>query len=115
MNAKSVAALMSRGIGLILVIIGFTSLFNLPVFEPSGLATSGWTSYSPLGTNQTVPTMSPGFTGQWQDTYFLIASNPSLLLPSALQLLSGLALMWWSQIVGGWLARGLEREDEREL
>lgn len=114
MNAKSAAVIMSRGIGLFLVIMSFALFLNLPVFEPSGLATSGWTSYSPLGTNQTVTTISPGFGARLHDTYYLIASMPSLILPSLFQLLCGVALMWWSRPVGNWLARGLEREDERE-
>ena len=115
MNAKSAAVLMTRGLGLILIIMSFALFLNLPVFEPSGLVAGGWTSYSPLGTNQTVTVPTPGFGARLHDTYYLITSMPSLILPSVFQLLCGVALMWWSRPVGGWLARGLERDDERDL
>lgn len=114
MKVIAAGALVSRGVGVGLVLMGATSLFYLPALDPAGMSFSGWTSYSPLATNPPAITVSKSFATQLHDTYFLIAANPALYLPAVLQILLGTAMLWWSRTIGRWLARGLDRADEGE-
>ena len=101
MRPEHFAAIIVRGLGLGLILYGLTSsLFALPFLEP--MASSGWTSYSPLNT-----------TPASASTSFVVASvSWSALLPAMAQMIAGAALIWFSRPVGRWLARGLKDDQE---
>lgn len=111
MKTRAAGALVSRGCGICLLVLGATSLLGLPDFDSHGPALSGWTSYSPLGTNALAAASGTDMTFL-DDTYFLIAHHPSRYLPSGLQILIGAAMLWWSRTIGTWLARGLDDADD---
>ena len=100
---------MSRGVGVGLIIIGASSLLSLPIFQPEGLATSGWTSYSPLTTNSVA---SGGWTSSLQDTFYLTASTASFYWPSAAEVLAGVVMIWLSKPIGRLLTKGLRESDQ---
>jgi len=106
MNIEKTGALVSRAAGVVLIVIGTSSLLSWPVFEPSGMATSGWTSYSPLATNITTDLMT-----HLHDTYYAASSNAAFYLPGAAQAVAGLAMVLLSKPIGRWLARGLNDTD----
>jgi hypothetical protein len=107
MHIEKTGALVSRGIGAGLMIMGVSSILYWPLsyYEPSGLVTSGWTSYSP---NATTTTQTVGL----QDRFYLFITNWQLYVPSSAQILAGLFMLVWSKPVGRWLASGLDDREE---
>jgi len=102
MRPHQTGTIVARGIGLVLILLGICgAVGNSEFFLPQ--ATSGWTSYSPLATNNSPPTV-------WHDTYFAVAT---LWLPCLVQILLGSALILFSKAVGRWLALGLNESDDR--
>ena len=101
MRPEHFAAIIVRGLGLGFVLLGLTSsLFALPFLEP--VASSGWTSYSPLNT----PLAGAS-------TSVVVASiSWSALLPAVAQMIAGSVLIWFSRLVGRWLARGLKDDQD---
>jgi hypothetical protein len=68
------------------------------------MATSGWTSYSPLATNTTPDLLT-------HDAYYVTATSPGVWLPSTVQGLAGLTMILFSRAIGRWLAGGLSDGD----
>jgi heme/copper-type cytochrome/quinol oxidase subunit 1 len=108
MSIQKTGAVVSRAAGVVLLIIAGSSLLSWPLFEPSGQATSGWTSYSPLATNVTA---TSGLVTQLHDTYYTAFSSPGFYLPSAVQGIAGLVMILFSRRIGCWLAGGLSDGD----
>jgi len=103
MSAEKTGTMIARAAGLVLIIIGASSLLNLlPWFQLPGMATGGWTSYSPTSTTTTM---------QLHDTYYVISSMARFYLPSAIQALCGFAMIFLSRPIGRWLAKGLRERD----
>ena len=101
MAIENTGAVVSRAAGVILLVIGGSSFLSWPWFEPSGLTTSGWTSYSPLSTNAVADAMT-----QLQNTYYVASSTAGIYLPNVAQALVGIVMLF-SRPIGRWLARGL--------
>ena len=91
------------------MVISASSLLSWPIFEPSGMVTSGWTSYSPLATNAT-----PDLMTHLHDTYYVASSTAGLYLPSAAQAAAGFVMLLLSRPIGRWLARGLSDTDTHD-
>jgi hypothetical protein len=111
MSVEKTGALVSRGVGVALIIMGVSSMLYWPssYFLPSGLVTSGWTSYSPLATTTTVDP-AVGI----RDSFESFAIMAKLYLPNVAQLLGGVCMLVWSKPVGRWLARGLSDEEDQK-
>jgi hypothetical protein len=109
MSMDNTGAVISRGVGLGLIVMGASALFSLPIFQPSGLATSGWTSYSPPGTTTTSDTMT-----HLHDTYFVLSNFTAAYLPSIAQAGAGFVMILLSRPIGRWLARGLSDRNTDE-
>ena len=108
MNTEKTGTMIARAAGLVLIVSGASSLlYLLPWFQPPGMATSGWTSYSPPST--TTPTQD--LMTQLHDTYYVVAGSASLYIPSAGQALAGIVMIFLSRPIGRWLARGLSERD----
>ena len=107
MSIDKTGAVVARAAGVVLVVIGGSSFLTW-LFEP-GIATSGWTSYSPFSTNG-----SSAFKTPLQDTFFLTSATAALYLPGAAQSVIGLAMILFSRPVGRWLAGGLKNEDRHD-
>ena len=106
MSIEKTGALVSRGIGVGLIIIGVSSaLYFVPSFYvPSGMVTSGWTSYSPLAPNT-------GPLAGLRNTIYSVNSITWFYLPSIVQTLVGIFMLVCSRSVGRWLAKGLSDRD----
>ena len=104
MSIEKTGALVSRGVGVGLIIMGVSSALYWPIFQPAGLVTSGWTSYSPLAT-------TPDPMAALHDTYYSVASMTTLYLPSIAQAVGGAVMLLLSRPIGRWLARGLSDRD----
>jgi hypothetical protein len=101
MRPEHFAAIIVRGVGLGLILFGLTAtLFALPFIEP--MASSGWTSYSPLNTTPT---------GASTSVVAVESISLSTFLPAVAQMIAGSALIWFGRPVGRWLAHGL-RDDQ---
>lgn len=103
MNAEKMGAMIARAAGLILIIMGAsTLLYLLPWFATPGMATAGWTSYSP-------PLASPSqsLMTHLHDTYYVVASTAGFYVPSIGQTFAGIIMILLSRPIGRWLARGL--------
>jgi hypothetical protein len=104
MSTENTGTMIARGAGLVLIIMGASSLlYLLPWFQPPGMSTSGWTSYSPALTT----TPSQDLMTQLHDTYYVVAGTASFYIPSAGQALAGVVMILLSRPIGRWLARGL--------
>jgi hypothetical protein len=106
MNPKDIGAMIARAAGVVLLVIGLSSLLLcLPSHASPGTAVAGWTSYSPLVTN--ISTLHS------HDTYIVVPSPLYALLPGLVQAVAGLLLILLSRPVGRLLAKGLteERDD----
>src|SRR2546426_11507576 len=102
MSTPTTGTMIARAAGLVLIITGASSLLYLvPWFQPSGMATSGWTSYSPTST--TSPTQD--LMTQLHDTYYVVAGTAGFYIPAAGQALAGVIIIFLSRPIGGWLAR----------
>jgi heme/copper-type cytochrome/quinol oxidase subunit 1 len=110
MSIEKTGAVISRGIGVGLIVMAASSLLHLPIFQPSGMATSGWTSYSPNGTTTTTPDL----TTQLHDTYFVISNMAAGYLPSAAQAAAGFVMILLSRPIGRRLAKGLREGDTHD-
>jgi hypothetical protein len=108
MSIQKTGAVVSRAAGVVLLIMAGSSLLSWPLFEPTGIPTSGWTSYSPLATNVGV---TSDLATQLHDTYYTVFSSPGFFLPSAAQGIAGLAMILFSRRIGRWLAGGLSDDD----
>ena len=108
MRAEKTGAMIARAAGLVLIIIGASSLlYWLPWFQSPGMATGGWTSYSPLSTTTTTQEVM----SQLHDTYYVVSSTAALSMPSIVQVICGVTMIVLSRRIGVWLAKGLgERE-----
>lgn len=103
MNTENTGTMIARAMGLVLIVMGASSLlYLLPWFQPPDISSSGWTSYSPPST-----TASKDLMTQLHDTYYVIAGTASFYVPSAGQALAGVAMIFLSRPIGRWLARGL--------
>ena len=107
MPIEKTGAMISRAAGIVLVVIGGSGFLSWPWFEPSGLTTSGWTSYSPVATNAIDNAMT-----HLHDTYYAVSNIGGFYLPSAAQVLAGLVMIVLSRPIGRWLARGLEGNEK---
>src|SRR5258708_6983724 len=105
MNIHQTGALVSRGVDVGLVVMGFSSSINWPIFWPDGGAVSGWTSYSPQTVNVDAVT-------QLHDTYFTITNMVAAYGPGLLQVTTGLLMIVLSKRVGRWLSSGLSDQTE---
>ena len=104
MSTENTGTMIARGAGLVLIIMGASSLlYLLPWFQPPGMSTSGWTSYSPALTT----TPSQDLMTQLHDTSYVVAGTASFYIPSAGQALAGVVMILLSRPIGRWLARGL--------
>ena len=99
--------MIARAAGLVLIIIGASALLNLLPWFQSPMATAGWTSYSPLSTT----TATQEVMTQLHDSYYVVSSTVSFLMPSIVQALCGFAMIFLSRPIGRWLARGLREKD----
>ena len=108
MSIHKTGAVVSRAAGLVLLVIAGSSLLSWPLFEPPGMARSGWTSYSPLATNADTTTT---LMTQLHDTYYSLFSSPGFNLPRAVQGIAGLVMILFSRRIGRWLAGGLTKGD----
>jgi hypothetical protein len=108
MSVHKTGAVVSRAAGFVLLVISGSSLLSWPMFEPPGMAMSGWTSYSPLVTN---PNTTAGLMTQLHDTYYTTFSSLGFYLPSAVQGIVGLVMIFFSRRIGRWLAGGLTDGD----
>jgi hypothetical protein len=111
MNMEKTGALVSRGIGIGLIILGLSSALYWPVFHRSGMATSGWTSSS-SGSSATV---AKDLATTLHDTYYVITSTAEFYVTSLAQALAGLAMMFFSRPIGRWLARGLSDNEQDDV
>ena len=105
MTADAMGTLISRGVGLGLILVGVGSACFVPLLDQPR-AISGWTSYSP-------PTLLPDMrntSGSSFSTYFSNRSN--LYLPSIAQTGAGAIMFLLSKPIGRWLARGLADPDD---
>lgn len=103
MSTAPVGAMIARAAGVVLLVIGLSSLLlYLPFNLSSDTATAGWTSYSPLVTN--ISTL------HLHDTYIVVPSPLFPLLPALVQAAAGLLLILLSKPVGRLLAKGLTEE-----
>jgi hypothetical protein len=107
MSIEKTGAVISRGIGVGLIVIAASSLLYLPIFQPSGMATSGWTSYSPNGTTTTTSDLMT----QLHDTYFVMSNFAAGYLPSVAQAVAGFVMILLSRPIGRWRAKGLSEGD----
>jgi hypothetical protein len=108
MSTEKTGAMIARAAGLVLIITGASSLlYLLPWFQPSGIAVSGWTGYSPPSTAP--PTQD--LITQLHDTYYVVAGTASFYIPSAGQALAGIVIIILSRPIGRWLANGLSERD----
>ena len=108
MNTEKTGVMIARAAGLVVVITGASGLlYLLPWFQPPDMASSGWTSYSPTST----PTPTQDLMTQLHDTYYVVAGTASFYIPSAVQTLAGVAMIFLSRPIGRWLARGLSERD----
>jgi hypothetical protein len=96
MRTEHLATIVARGIGLGLIILGASDA--LYAFPFAGMASSGWTSYSPLGGTSSANTSF--FTAD--------SAGASVLLPCLAQLAIGSAMILLGKPIGRWLARGLK-------
>jgi heme/copper-type cytochrome/quinol oxidase subunit 1 len=111
MKAEITGTMIARAAGLVLIILGATSVLSLlPSFQEPPMATAGWTSYSPLPTTAPAPTTD--FLTRLDSTYFVIAHHSNFFLPSIAQTLAGFAFILFSKAIGRWLAKGLGERDE---
>lgn len=100
MNTESIGAMISRAAGVVLIIIGVSSLLSvLPLFTPADTAIAGWTSYSPPVTN--ISSLHS------HDSYHVVAASVNAWLPAVVQVTAGLLMVFLSKPVGQALARGL--------
>jgi heme/copper-type cytochrome/quinol oxidase subunit 1 len=112
MSIQATGAMISRAAGLILIVIGASSLLYLvPVFEPSGIVKAGWTSYSPPSTTKTTGDLMT----QLRDTYYVVSSTARFYVPGATPAMAGLVMILLSRPIGRWLARGLTERDPDEV
>ena len=98
MRAEHFATILARGLGLGLIIVGASD--SLYAFPFAGAASSGWTSYSPLGGT---PSSS---------STFFAWSSIGVVLPCLAQLAVGSAMLLLGKPIGRWLARGLKEDGE---
>lgn len=97
MKIKEVGAVISRGAGVLLLVIAFEGVLS-------------WTSFE-------VPTPTPGqgiFETSLHDTYFLLANTPGLWVPSAVQGIAALILILFSRPIGRRLAGGLGDDETKK-
>ena len=107
MSTNPVGAMIARAAGVVLLVIGLSSLLlYLPSRPSSDTAIAGWTSYSPLVTN--ISTL------HLNDTYIVVASTLYTLLPGLVQVVAGLLLILLSKPVGRLLAKGLTEERDNQ-
>jgi hypothetical protein len=103
-STENAGTMIARATGLVLIIMGASSLlYLLPWLQPPA-ATSGWTSYSPPSTT----TPSQDLMTHLHDTYYVVSS---FYLPSVGQALAGVVMILLSRPVGRWLAKGLSERD----
>ena len=108
---EKTGAPVSRGVGVALIILGLSSALYWPLFHPSGMATSGWTSSSSGSTT----TIAKDLATTLHDTYYVVATTATFYVPSLAQALAGLAMMFFSKPIGRWLARGLSDKDDDDI
>lgn len=110
MTADKTGAMIARATGLVLIVMGASSLlYLLPWFQPPDPTTSGWTSYSPLSTPPATDLAT-----QLHDTYYVVAGTMSFYIPSAGQFLAGVVMIMLSRPIGRWLAKGLGDPADRD-
>jgi hypothetical protein len=100
MSIEKTGALVSRGVGVGLIIMGVSTALYWPIFQTPGLGTSGWTSYSPPATAPDPVTLA-------HDAYYSVTTISTLYLPSLAQGVAGAVMLLLSGPIGCWLARGL--------
>lgn len=103
MRTEQIAALISRGVGLALLVFGIsTALYWLPL---QATAKAGWTSYPPTSATSAEDAL--------HDTYYVIGTSLGwwYLVPSVGQAVVGGALMVFSRTIGRVLATGLRSTD----
>ena len=99
MSIDKFGAIISRGVGVGLIIMGVSNVASL--LPCCGAASAGWTSYSPLGTN---------FESSGLDrTDYFVADH--LFYPPAGQIVAGIVMILFSKRFGRWFARGLHDAD----
>jgi hypothetical protein len=104
MSVEKTGVLVSRGVGVGLIVMGLSSVPYLPFFQPAGLPTSGWTSYSPLeSATNIVQSIS--------NSYFVTETIMISYLPPSIQAGAGFLMILFSKPVGRWLSRGLAESD----
>ena len=109
MHLEKTGAVISRGLGLGLIIMGASALLSL-LQNASPVATSEWTSYSPdLGTTTTKDAAA-----SLHGTYYVFTSMAMFYLPSVAQAVGGFVMILLSRPIGRWLARGLNDGDVGE-
>ncbi len=91
MNPDNLGALLCRGVGLLLLLLGASYLLPVLLFGPR----SGWTSYAPMGRVE-----QPDF---W--SLFLLGVRWNL--PAVAQLVGGVLLLIFGRFFGRLLASGL--------
>ena len=103
MNPDNLGALVCRGVGLLLLLLGLSVVFSAFFFGSSALTrwtayvgahSPGWTSYAPP------PRPEPSLA---MTLRFFVAYN----LPYLLQVVAGVVLLLFSRPIGRLLARGL--------
>lgn len=98
MNTEKIGAMIARAAGLVVVITGASSLlYLLPWFQPPDITST--------------PTPTQDLTTHLHDTYYVVAGMASFYIPSAVQALAGVAMIFLSRPIGRWLARGLSERD----
>ena len=104
MNSESIGAMISRAVGVVLIITGASSLLSfLPMFTPADTAIAGWTSYSSLVTNVSSLHL--------HDSYYVVGGGWNALVPGIVQAAAGLLMIFLCQPMGRLLARGLNKPD----
>jgi hypothetical protein len=105
MKTEMIGAVASRAVGVGLIVMAVCSALFWPFFSSSGMATSGWTSYSPPATT-TDPLLN------LKDAYYVVSSVGAGYLPNLAQILAGVVMIILCRPIGRWLAKGLtDREN----
>jgi heme/copper-type cytochrome/quinol oxidase subunit 1 len=113
MKPEITVTMIARAAGLVLIVLGATSLLSLlPTFQEPPMASAGWTSYSPQPPS--TPTPVPNLITQLESTYFVVAHHTSFWLPSMAQALAGVVFILFSKSIGKWLAKGLGDGEKAE-
>ena len=111
MSIEKTGVVVSRGAGVVLLVVSVSSLLSWPLFDSSGVATPGWTSYSPLATNGNPAADSVA--QAVQESFYGVAHSPGFWLPHAAQMTAALIMILFSRPIGRWLAGGLSDDDRR--